>query len=121
MITMAFLMSGSEGFNEIGRRAGSRLIPRSEVFRRASLLGSGPGRRTVVVWVAGLHQVRAALRLFAESVQFCQQVVEVGVWKPEDSFVFIAESQAVREEVCSTQCVSSQDGPERRCRCCWTR
>ena len=69
------------------------------MYRRASLLGSGPGRRTVVVWVARLHQVRAALRLFAESVQFCQQAVEVGVWKPEDSFVFIAESQAVREEV----------------------
>ena len=31
MIEM-FLMSGSEGFNEIGRRARSRFIPRSEVL-----------------------------------------------------------------------------------------
>ena len=73
-----------QGLRQIGVRTGENLIEKHEIIKRKKLLPPTRYHKMIVVWLSEIEQVQRLLRMFAETITFCYQYIDTGIYDPND-------------------------------------
>ena len=78
------LQNNMLGLRQIGERTGEEFIERDQIIKRRKLLPPSRYHKTIVIWLTEVQQIRKLLRMFAETVTFCYQYIDVGIYDAND-------------------------------------